>query len=277
MAPGIPITARGYHGTTMDAAEKILAQKNFEREDRDWHWLGCGIYFWQDAPLRAWQWAERKAKELTRDGSKAEPAVVSANIELGCCLDMLDVGSWPLIDIAWKKVSEQFEADGKAVPRQVGPVEAFSCAAVSKAISHCKANNHTLTIPMNVLAIFMPEAYEEIERFYSKEGVVIPECAAIPDLEEQIARRYGNNKRDCAVVNWVIQFLKNKGIPLQTARAAFMEGNEPYQGSWFRDSSHVQIAVVDPLSIRTVVSDIKREDNERLREEHRRTQALARY
>jgi hypothetical protein len=46
----------GYHGTSRTKAANILKQ-GFLASDNDYDWLGTGIYFFQDAPIRATQWA----------------------------------------------------------------------------------------------------------------------------------------------------------------------------------------------------------------------------
>lgn len=47
--------------------------------------MGDGVYFWQDAPARAWEWAE------AHHGDDA--AVIHSLIRLDGCLDLLDI-SW---------------------------------------------------------------------------------------------------------------------------------------------------------------------------------------
>jgi hypothetical protein len=72
---------RGFHGTSQDLARSILAI-GFHVSRNDYDWLGDGIYFFQDAPQRAWEWAEE------RFGHSA--AVLAADILLEDCMDLLD-------------------------------------------------------------------------------------------------------------------------------------------------------------------------------------------
>jgi hypothetical protein len=46
----------GYHGTSRAKARNIL-ENGFFASDNDYDWLGTGIYFFQDAAIRAKQWA----------------------------------------------------------------------------------------------------------------------------------------------------------------------------------------------------------------------------
>lgn len=81
-----PIIVTGYHGTTWAVAEQIIAN-DFVPSVNDWDWLGHGIYFWQDAPVRAYRWAEDR---IRAGGSKDSPVVVAAKIRLDHFIDLLD-------------------------------------------------------------------------------------------------------------------------------------------------------------------------------------------
>lgn len=75
---------RGYHGCDRALGEQIIAgEVNFDRGSETYHWLGSGVYFWEDDPLRALEWAEKKKAR----GACNDPFVVGAEIELGLCLD----------------------------------------------------------------------------------------------------------------------------------------------------------------------------------------------
>lgn len=91
---------RGYHGTTLESANQILAQ-GFEQSESPWDWLGRGIYFWQDAPWRAYRWGLEWSR---RRGRQGQIVVVQANIEMVNCLDLLDI-FW---DEPVKEASRQF-------------------------------------------------------------------------------------------------------------------------------------------------------------------------
>jgi hypothetical protein len=75
----------GYHGTT-ERAWKRIQEEGFNESEYTWHWLGRGIYFWQDAPLRALEWAMEQAQK-----GRSMPVVVRADIDLSDCMDLLDI------------------------------------------------------------------------------------------------------------------------------------------------------------------------------------------
>ena len=50
--------ALGYHGTSNIGARTMCYGKpHFQFSTNTYDWLGSGVYFFQDAPHRAWDWA----------------------------------------------------------------------------------------------------------------------------------------------------------------------------------------------------------------------------
>jgi hypothetical protein len=85
------LIVNGYHGTTSSNVENILT-KGFLPSTNSYDWLGHGIYFWQDAPMRAREWVEEsKARGIEK------PVVIKARLKLSNCVDLLDVGWRDLI------------------------------------------------------------------------------------------------------------------------------------------------------------------------------------
>lgn len=55
--------ALGYHGCDRDVAETLLSEDpKFKHSTNDYDWLGSGIYFWENNPKRAMDWARFMAK-----------------------------------------------------------------------------------------------------------------------------------------------------------------------------------------------------------------------
>ena len=49
----------GYHGCCKSVADSILSGLDvLLSSDNDYDWLGTGIYFWEEAPARAYEWAK---------------------------------------------------------------------------------------------------------------------------------------------------------------------------------------------------------------------------
>lgn len=84
--PDIPESGElviGYHGTSFNAASNILL-KGFKSSEGVKHWLGVGVYFYQDSREHAYSWA-LNVKKLR----PSEIVVIQALIKLGRCLDLL--------------------------------------------------------------------------------------------------------------------------------------------------------------------------------------------
>ncbi|WP_420129993.1 hypothetical protein [Longimicrobium sp.] len=101
--------AIGFHGTSEEAAQRILASR-FEISRNEYDWLGDGAYFFQDAPVRAMEWARQ------RFGDNA--AVIGAEIDLEDCIDLLDVPWHAEIARVYPRYLVEGEQQGRSLPRQ---------------------------------------------------------------------------------------------------------------------------------------------------------------
>ena len=100
----------GYHGTSKRLAFDIR-RHGFKASANDYDWLGDGVYFWQDAPSRAREWAEQHHGEA--------PAVVGARMTLSPdCMDLLDIDWWRTLEEAHTLLLAEAARTGTAVPRQ---------------------------------------------------------------------------------------------------------------------------------------------------------------
>lgn len=79
----------GFHGTDESIVQAVLNGKtDLKAKKNPYDWLGNGIYFWDNSPSRALQWATELSKRPKSNIKK--PAVIGAIIDLGRCLDLLD-------------------------------------------------------------------------------------------------------------------------------------------------------------------------------------------
>ena len=154
----------GYHGCCKSVADSILSGSDvLLSSENDYDWLGTGIYFWEEAPARAYEWAKKMHPN--------EPAVIGAKIRLGRCLNLLDV-------TAYKSLRDTYN--------------------ILKANVSCQ-------LPRN--------------------GKL---C----------------HRLDCLVINTATSFAeKVLGLPYDTVRCPFPEGEPVFPGSSILDRSHIQIAV----------------------------------
>jgi hypothetical protein len=92
MYSSLPTFAIGFHGCDKEVQEKVLLNKEVLRSsENDYDWLGNGIYFWENNPDRALQFAELIKKFPNIHSTKINtPAVIGAVIDLGNCFNLID-------------------------------------------------------------------------------------------------------------------------------------------------------------------------------------------
>lgn len=94
-----PSIVLGFHGCDKLVADKVLS--GVERllpSTNSYDWLGHGIYFWENNPARAFEYA----KSLTRHPERSitritTPAVLGAVIDFGHCLNLLEEKSIEIV------------------------------------------------------------------------------------------------------------------------------------------------------------------------------------
>jgi hypothetical protein len=99
----------GYHGTSTANAIAIL-DRGFRVSDNDYDWLGEGVYFFQDAPLRAWQWAAEQHPQ--------DPAVIRSVIRLENAIDLFDIKWFPVLKSAYQTFKQKYERNNLPLPYQ---------------------------------------------------------------------------------------------------------------------------------------------------------------
>jgi len=93
----------GYHGCDETVAKGLLHGAPFRQSDNDYDWLGKGVYFWENNPLRGMEFA----RELqTRGRNIQSPFVVGAIIDLGRCLDLMSSNGLRALKASYKNFME---------------------------------------------------------------------------------------------------------------------------------------------------------------------------
>lgn len=114
----LPQIVLGFHGCDKKVAECVLnsTTEQLLPSTNDYDWLGNGIYFWLNDPIRAYEWAEEMHK---RNPSKVkEPYVIGAIIDLGLCLDLCERESVKLLRIAYESLRTKFELLGYDIKKK---------------------------------------------------------------------------------------------------------------------------------------------------------------
>lgn len=117
----------GYHGCDCSIINDVLTGKQDLRVSRnDYDWLGNGIYFWEDSYQRAFQWA-LQSERVTH------PGVIGAVINLGHCLNLLDVEHLETVRIAYhtlERTAAQAETPLPANRGQTFKDRKLDCAVI---------------------------------------------------------------------------------------------------------------------------------------------------
>lgn len=102
-----------YHGCDLATRDKVVAGKeHLKKSEKDYDWLGRGIYFWEHGHDRALRWAQqRKGKSLK------SPSVVGALIQLGNCFDLLDTTYTQTLAFSWPRYLDNLNNQGKMIPQ----------------------------------------------------------------------------------------------------------------------------------------------------------------
>src|SRR6266566_6613325 len=106
----------GYHGCDADVAAKALSgEDSLAPSEKDYDWLGKGIYFWEHGPQRAYDWAKDEAKRAP--DKIHSPSVLGSYINLGQCFDLLDTANTRLLEQMYPEFSRFILASGRLMPK----------------------------------------------------------------------------------------------------------------------------------------------------------------
>jgi hypothetical protein len=119
------LEVHGYHGTKKECVGSILSG-GFRPSRNEYDWLGDGVYFFQDAPTRAWEWA------TSEFGNEA--AVVGSLIRLEGCMDLLDIEWFSALAHAYDRVLDQMRRAGLALPVQTSGAHRLDRAVINYAV-----------------------------------------------------------------------------------------------------------------------------------------------
>lgn len=108
----------GYHGCDQETGERVLAGKTELRiSTNDYDWLGDGIYFWENDPERAMNWALAGAGHGKKGRSRVlAPFVIGAVIQMGNCLDLMQAESIRLVKDAYTDLKDVYEVFNLKLP-----------------------------------------------------------------------------------------------------------------------------------------------------------------
>ena len=125
-----PQVVFGYHGCPRSVGEAILSGRDpqLKRSKNLYDWLGHGVYFWENAPERAMEWAKESIK---RKKEKAEPFVIGAVIDLGRCLNLMDVKNHAVLRQVYSGLVKLCEKQGTKLPQNDKKRHNLDCMVIN--------------------------------------------------------------------------------------------------------------------------------------------------
>lgn len=116
-----PSFVLGFHGTDASVVEAVVKTpwEGLKRSESTTEWLGHGVYFWEQDPGRALDWA---SNGKTR-GKVIQPDVVGAIIDLGYCLDLTTISGLEEVRQAYGTLRETYVQAGLELPKNTGGKE----------------------------------------------------------------------------------------------------------------------------------------------------------
>lgn len=127
-----PAFVLGFHGTDRSVVNGTVSRaiKHLDKSEDTTEWLGHGVYFWENDPARALEWA-RTGKTK---GRIEAPDAVGAVIDLGFCLDLTTMTGLAEVTTAFEVLKKLFQQTGQALPKNTaGPDKAkreLDCAVI---------------------------------------------------------------------------------------------------------------------------------------------------
>jgi hypothetical protein len=127
-----PFQITGFHSCDREVGLSILnGQDDLKSSDNPWDWLGPGVYFWEQNPGRALEYAIEVASGHQKNaGSIKTPFVIGAIIELGNCLNLIEPNSISILKQAHQSLQELCEKTNKTMPLNKGANRKLDCAVI---------------------------------------------------------------------------------------------------------------------------------------------------
>lgn len=116
----LPAWVLGFHGTDSKIVKEVLNDptKHLNPSKNSWDWLGDGIYFWENDPVRAKTFAKERMR--WRGIKRKKPAVIGAIIDLGLCLNLFDQPALRELKAAHDVLEGDLATLGAPMPKNEG-------------------------------------------------------------------------------------------------------------------------------------------------------------
>ena len=127
-----PYSVIGFHSCDREVGLRILNGKDeLVASKNSWDWLGPGIYFWEQNPSRALEYAIESSQRIQFNKVPIKtPFVLGAIIELQECLNLVESESLKILGKAYIHLKELVEEAGEEFPENKQNNRALDCAVM---------------------------------------------------------------------------------------------------------------------------------------------------
>ena len=127
-----PFQITGFHSCDRDIGLKVLnGVIDLKPSTNSWDWLGQGIYFWEQNPKRALEYAKESSQKIQFNKIPIKtPFVLGAIIELGNCLNLIEPESLSILKEAYKGLKSYCKEAGKKMPENEENNRRLDCAVI---------------------------------------------------------------------------------------------------------------------------------------------------
>ncbi len=113
------------------AMDVLTGKKDLKKSTNLWDWLGNGVYFWEQNPSRAWEYASENSKGDQFNKTKIEtPFVLGAIVELGICLNLIDQDGIQIVEEAYKGLEKTISEANLIMPVNKGDNRKLDCSVI---------------------------------------------------------------------------------------------------------------------------------------------------
>jgi hypothetical protein len=132
MALNQPYEVLGYHSCDKKLALNVLTgAQRLNPSKNAWDWLGEGIYFWEQNPVRSLEYGEENARGIQFNKKRIEiPFVLGAIIELRRCLNLVESESLALLKKVYLAMERKCQQAGTTLPVNKGDNRRLDCSVL---------------------------------------------------------------------------------------------------------------------------------------------------
>jgi len=127
-----PYSVIGFHSCDREVGLRVLnGEDELLPSKNPWDWLGGGIYFWEQNPLRALEYATECAqrKQFNKIPIKT-PFVLGAIIDLGSCLNLVESSALKVLSSSYRRFKMTWEEKGAVMPVNKNNNRALDCSVI---------------------------------------------------------------------------------------------------------------------------------------------------